>query len=51
MDGGFSISSHPKCRTKLGLQLQPDLLVNMLSPSLDRSKALYFYDLGLKEYI
>jgi len=49
MDGAFSVLSHPKCRAKVVLPLRADLLLNGLSPNLERSKALHFYNLGLNE--
>ena len=49
MDGAFSVLSHPKCRASVDLPLRADLLLNGLSPDLERSKARHFYNLGLNE--
>lgn len=49
MDGAFSVLSHPKCMAKVDLPLRADLLRYGLRPDLERSKAFYFYNLGLNE--
>ena len=46
MDGAFTAHSHPRCARKFGLPLRIDLWSYILSPSLQREKALGFYELG-----
>lgn len=46
MDGAFSLTTHPRCRMKIGLPIRADVFFHILSPSLGRSKALEFYTLG-----
>ena len=46
MDGAFTVHVHPRCKRKLGLPLRIDLWSYILSPALQRQKALAFYELG-----
>ena len=46
MDGAFTVPAHPRCKQKLGLPLRIDLWSYILSPALQRQKALEFYELG-----
>jgi len=46
MDGAFTVHAHPRCKQKLGLPLRIDLWSYILSPALQRQKALEFYELG-----
>lgn len=48
MDGAFTIHTHPRCDgVKLGLPLKWKLWRSILSPSLDKDKALEFYKYGI----
>ena len=51
MDGAFTMHVHPRCDgVKLGLPLNWNLWRSILSPSLDKDKALEFYKYGISMY-